>query len=128
MPPLRVIVELRRSRINRTLNATVVRAPQYLEGPSISPVVVPGVGCQPVRKPILLTPAQQSDSVAPNLNALQVLINSTLVVHEILINVRTNVQRQMLNNIWIFEWKVCQILILDDFRYKIHVGLGHFIF
>ena len=64
----RVIVELRHSRRNPTLNAKMVRAPQYLEGPSISPVVVP---------------AQQSESVALNLFNSNVLINASLVVKEV---------------------------------------------
>ena len=54
--------------IPATLNAKMVRAPQYLEGPSISPVVVP---------------AQQSESVALNLFNSNVLINASLVVKEV---------------------------------------------
>ena len=62
----------------------MVGAPQYLEGATVAPVVVPGVGHQPVWSPILLSPAQQSDGVASQGFAGNVLVNSRLVVGEIL--------------------------------------------
>ena len=46
-----------------TLDAAVVGAPEYLEGAAVAPVVVPGVGHQPVGGPLLHTPAQEADSV-----------------------------------------------------------------
>ena len=67
-----------------TLDAAVVGAPEYLEGAAVAPVVVPGVGHQPVRGPLLLPPAQQTDGVAAQGFAGNVLVNSGLVVGEVL--------------------------------------------
>ena len=66
------------------LNATVVLTSQYLEGATVTPVIVPAVRHQPVRCAPLLPPAQQSDSVTSQWLPRHVLINSRLVVGEVL--------------------------------------------
>jgi len=46
-------LNLRKASYNTALNATVVLAPEDLEGAVVAPVVVPGVGDQPVRGSLL---------------------------------------------------------------------------
>ena len=62
----------------------MVAAPEDLEGALVAPVVVPGVGHQPVGRVLLHAPAQQSDGVAPQGLAAGVLVHAALVVGEVL--------------------------------------------
>jgi len=64
---------------NTALNATVVLAPEDLEGAVVAPVVVPRVGDQPVRGSLLDSPAQDSDGVTTKGLASHMLQQSQLV-------------------------------------------------
>ncbi len=49
---------------NGALDAAVILSAENLEGAIVAPVVVPGVGHQPVGRAILDAPAEEADGVA----------------------------------------------------------------
>ena len=67
----------------RVLDAHVVAAPEDLEESLVAPVVVPGVGHQPVGGAVLHAPAQHPDGVAAQDGAAHMLVHAALVAQEV---------------------------------------------
>lgn len=68
------------------LNTAVVLASQDLEETIVTPILVPGVGNEPVGSTVLNTPAEKLDSVTAEVVTSDVLVDTRLVGHEILVD------------------------------------------
>merc|ERR1711973_19789 len=64
----------------------MITSAENLKGSTIAPVIIPRVGHQPVRSSILFTPSQEANSVTSKRFALNVLVHSSLVVGEVLVD------------------------------------------
>merc|ERR1712185_836592 len=83
----------------RTPNTTLVVGTSNLESATVTPLLIPRIGNQPIVFTILGSPSKQLDSISIQLRSRCVLVHTALVCWEVCINSDCCSRRSILNHV-----------------------------